>query len=114
MLKVIKRREEVMVGTEPDGYGSDFLGLLLKAYHENDKTKKISIDDLIDECKTFYVAGHETTTSSLTWTLLFLAIHTDWQNRAREEVLQIFGQQNPCPDSIGRLKTVSIPYFPSA
>jgi PHYB activation tagged suppressor 1 len=98
-----------MMGTEPDGYGSDFLGLLLKAYHENDKTKKISIDDLIDECKTFYVAGHETTTSSLTWTLLFLAIHTDWQNRAREEVLQIFGQQNPCPDSIGRLKTVSIP-----
>lgn len=108
MLKVIKRREEVMMGTEPDGFGSDFLGLLLKAYHENDKTKKISIDDLIDECKTFYVAGHETTTSSLTWTLLFLAIHTDWQNRAREEVLQIFGQKNPCPDSIGRLKTMTM------
>ncbi|CAK7326410.1 unnamed protein product [Dovyalis caffra] len=107
ILKVIEKRGGDD-GTEPASYGSDFLGLLLKAHHENDKTRKISIDDLIDECKTFYVAGHETTTSSLTWTVLFLAIHTDWQDRAREEVFQLFGQQNPCPDSIGRLKTMTM------
>lgn len=111
IIKMIKKREEKRMMGEPDSYGSDFLGLLLKAYHSNDKSKKISVDDLIDECKTFYVAGQETSSSSLTWTVLLLAIHTDWQDKAREEVLQLFGQQNPSPDSIGRLKTVSKPQW---
>ncbi|KAJ6901156.1 cytochrome P450 CYP749A22-like [Populus alba x Populus x berolinensis] len=71
-----KREQEAMLGNI-DGYGHDFFGLLLEAYHDSDKTKKISVDDLIDECKTFYVGGQETTSSSLTWSVLLLAIHTD-------------------------------------
>ncbi|CAK7326412.1 unnamed protein product [Dovyalis caffra] len=102
-----KREKEAMLG-ELDGYGHDFFGLLLKAYHDSDKTKKISVDDLIDECKTFYVAGQETTASSLTWTVLLLAIHTDWQDKARKEVLEFFGQQNPSQDSIAKLKIMSM------
>ncbi|XP_058010191.1 cytochrome P450 CYP749A22-like isoform X2 [Hevea brasiliensis] len=78
------------------------------AYNEADKNKKISIDDMIDECKNFYVAGQETTASSLTWTILLLAIHTDWQDKARKEVLELFGQQNPTVDGVARLKTVSM------
>lgn len=106
IIKMINKREEGLLMGEHDSYGNDFLGLLLNAHHDNDKAKKISVDDLIDECKTFYVAGHETTACSLTWTVLLLAIHSDWQDRARAEVLQLFGKQNPSPDGIGRLKIV--------
>ncbi|KAK3222802.1 hypothetical protein Dsin_009827 [Dipteronia sinensis] len=107
-IKMIKKREEKVKMGKLDNYGNDFFGSLLQAYHDTDKTKKISIDDMIDECKTFYIGGHETTTSLLTWTILLLAIHTDWQEKLRKELLELFGKQNPQPDSIGRMKTMSM------
>ncbi|KAK7822134.1 cytochrome p450 cyp749a22 [Quercus suber] len=61
--------------------------------------------NLLDECKTFYIASQETTSTLLGWTIFLLAIHTDWQEEARKEVLNLFGQQNPNPDGITKLKT---------
>ncbi|CAN1152320.1 Cytochrome P450 CYP749A22 [Linum perenne] len=107
IIKLIRKRED---GTSGSGksYGTDFLGSLLNAYHDSDVSRKITVDDLIDECKSFYVAGHETVTSSLTWTVLLLAIHTDWQDKAREEVLQMFEQRNPSLDGVSRLKIMAM------
>lgn len=107
IIKMIKKREKDMQRGELESYGGDFLGALIKANHSVDENQKISIDDVVDECKTFYFAGHETTASLLSWTILLLATHTHWQDRARKEVLELFGQQNPNPDSISRLKIVS-------
>ncbi|OMO72124.1 Cytochrome P450 [Corchorus olitorius] len=105
--QMIRKREETETGqTGQFSNPNDFLGLLMKAYHDPDKTKSISVDDLIDECKTFYFAGHETTASSLTWTLLLLAMDTEWQDKARNEVVELIGQQIPTPDNIGKLKIV--------
>ncbi|EEF50709.1 cytochrome P450, putative [Ricinus communis] len=107
-INMIKRREEEATMGQADGFGSGFLGLLLKAHHDNNMAKKISVDDLIDECKTFYVAGRETTTSLITWILFLPAIHPDWQHKAREEVIEIFGSQHPRLDGLTRLKIVSM------
>ncbi|KAH7569959.1 hypothetical protein JRO89_XS05G0024300 [Xanthoceras sorbifolium] len=107
-IKMINERVEKMKMGKLDSNANDFLGSLLQAYHHTDKTKKISRDDMIDECKTFYLVGHETTTILLTWTILLLAIHADWQEKVRKEVLELFGKQNPKPDNIGRLKTMSM------
>ena len=67
------------------------------------------MDDIIDECKTFYFAGHETTTGLLSWTAFLLAINTDWQDKARKEATELFGGRAPTSDdtNIARLKTVS-------
>ncbi|KAJ0038897.1 hypothetical protein Pint_23452 [Pistacia integerrima] len=108
LIKMIMKRENNVSTGELDRYGSDLLGLLMKAYHHEDQTQRISIDDMIDECKTFYVAGHETTASLLSWTVFLLATNADWQDKAREEVLKLFGKQNPSPDSLSRLKTMSM------
>ncbi|XP_047309651.1 cytochrome P450 CYP749A22-like [Impatiens glandulifera] len=72
------------------------------------QAKWMTEDDIIDECKTFYFAGHETTTSLLSWTMLLLATHQEWQHKAREEVLQIFGQNNPNSAGIPRLKIMNM------
>ena len=109
IIKIIKKRESNVMTGEVESYGNDRLGVLMQAYHNVDETLKISLDDLIDECKTFYIAGHETTASLLTWTVLLMAIHNDWQDKARNEVLQLFGQQSPNADNISRLKIVSKP-----
>ena len=104
--EIIKKREEKVMNGEEDSFGSDFLGLLLKAHHNTDAKQRISMDEMVDECKTFYLAGQETTSSLLAWTVFLLAVHTDWQEEARKEVLDLFGKQNPKPDGISRLKSV--------
>ncbi|CAN1313143.1 Cytochrome P450 CYP749A22 [Linum perenne] len=69
---VSKRKEENSTNSTSTSSATDFLGMLLKAYTDPDRSNSITLDDLVDECKTFYVAGHETTTSSLTWTLTII------------------------------------------
>lgn len=101
----MKKREELTAG-EKHGYGDDFLGLHLKAHYDSNEKDGISIEDIIDQCKTFYSAGHGTTSILLSWTILLLAIHRDWQEKAREEVVRLFGQQAPTSEGISRLKTV--------
>ncbi|KAK2983901.1 hypothetical protein RJ640_008060 [Escallonia rubra] len=107
MVGIIQKREKLTTG-EGNSYGSDFLGLLLNARKDAPGNYKLSLKDIIDECKTFYGAGQGTTSILLSWTVLLLAIHTDWQDKAREEVLRIFGQQNPTSEGIARLRTMNM------
>lgn len=86
---------------------TDFLGKLLETNHQDrDRNTKMSVEDIVDECKTFYFAGHETTTSLLGWTVLLLATNQEWQEKARKEAIEQFGQTRPNPDGIARLKIV--------
>ncbi|PON79760.1 Cytochrome P450, E-class, group I [Parasponia andersonii] len=106
--EMVKKRENKAMTGEEDRYGSDFLGGLIKAHHDASETQRISMEDVIDECKTFYFAGHETLNSLLAWTVFLLAIHTDWQEEVRKEVLNLFGQQNPNSEIIAKLRTMSL------
>ncbi|XP_021824405.1 cytochrome P450 CYP749A22-like [Prunus avium] len=108
IIEIVEKREKKAMDGEEDSFGSDFLGLLLKAHHDTNDSQRISVDDLVDECKTFYFAGQETTNSMLAWTVFLLALNTDWQEEARKEVLQLFGRQNPNPDGLSKLKTMSM------
>lgn len=108
IVELIKRREEKVTSGEEDNFGCDFLGLLVLAHHDAIENQRISIDDVVGECKTFYFAGQETTNSLLAWTVLLLAIHTDWQEEARKEVHNLLGKQNPKPDDLVKLKTMSL------
>ncbi|KAE9454460.1 hypothetical protein C3L33_13644, partial [Rhododendron williamsianum] len=103
----IGREEKVMRGEE-NNYGSDFLGSLITANHDPDERNRISVDEMVGECKFFYQAGHDTVNGVLAWSLCLLAIHTDWQEKARKEVIELFSRQNPKPEGIARLKTVRI------
>ena len=106
ILEIIRKREEKVMTGEGNSIGGDFLQLLVEAHHDANASLKISIEDLVDECKTFYLAGQETTSTLLGWTIFLLAIHTDWQEEARKEVHNLFAEQNPNPDGITKLKTV--------
>ena len=107
VMEIVKKREEKVASGEANSFGTDFLGLLVNAYHDANKKNMLSEQDLVDECKTFYSAGQETTNSALAWTVLLLAMHPDWQERARREVIEVFGNENPHSEGIGRLKIVS-------
>ncbi|KAG8473363.1 hypothetical protein CXB51_035485 [Gossypium anomalum] len=108
VMKIVKQREEKVMTGEVDNFGHDFLGLLVNAYHDSDEQNRLSIQDVVGECKTFYFAGQETTNSLLAWTTLLLAIYTDWQDKARAEVVEVFGNQNPNSKRITKLKTITM------
>lgn len=44
-----------------------------------------------DEVMTLFLAGHETTAATLSWTLYLLAQHPEWADRLAREVRQAFG-----------------------
>jgi cytochrome P450 len=105
---MIEKRERAIENGETSG--NDLLGLLLQSNMQSGKgSLRMSTEDVIEECKLFYFAGMETTSVLLTWTLVILSMHPEWQDRAREEVLSVFGRdKQPNFDGLGRLKTASV------
>ena len=95
----------------------DLLGLLLQSSNQNNLPENasvindngLSIEEVIEESKQFYLAGQETTSSWLTWTMIVLAMHPDWQEKAREEVLQVCGKKEPNFEATTHFRIVSSP-----
>ncbi|KAK6132568.1 hypothetical protein DH2020_033670 [Rehmannia glutinosa] len=104
-LKAMERGEAIPA--------DDLLGILLESNSKSNqehgnKNAGMSIEDVIEECKLFYFAGSETTSSLLVWTMVLLCQHPEWQTQAREEVMRVFGNSEPCFEGLNQLKTVTM------
>ncbi|URD94383.1 Secologanin synthase [Musa troglodytarum] len=113
MLRGIIRKREEAIKRGDASNNDDLLGLLMesniKHLHEGgNKNAGLTIDEVVEECKLFYFAGQETTAVLLTWTMVVLSMHPEWQARAREEVLQVLGKDKPEFDALSHLKTVTM------
>jgi cytochrome P450 len=76
--------------------GKDFLSLLIRANMADDLPahEKLSDHDVMSQISTFVVAGHETTSTSLSWTLHALTLHPEVQDKLREELMSV-GSDEP-------------------
>lgn len=93
---LIEKRMQAMKEGESHGK-DDLLGLLLESNmrdtdEHGQSSLGMTIEDVIEECKLFYFAGMETTSVLLTWAMVLLCMHPEWQDRAREEVSGLFGK----------------------
>jgi len=78
----------------------------------NGITSKLNIQDLVDECKTLFLAGYATTTSFLTWTMLLLAEYPEWQERARAEIREVCNFNNDIDATkLNQMKIVSTYFY---
>ena len=58
------------------------------SFHPENATEQL-VGSLID----LFLAGSETTSSTLTWGLLFMIRNTEVQSKAREEILRVVGTE---------------------
>ncbi|GAA5896422.1 hypothetical protein JCM6882_001009 [Rhodosporidiobolus microsporus] len=86
-VKIIRSKEDAV---EKDGLDSirgskDLIALLLKSAGSDSKAS-MTTAELRGQLTTFLLAGHETTSTALTWTLYHLSQHPEKQDRLRNEV----------------------------
>ncbi|KAG1330097.1 cytochrome P450 734A6 [Cocos nucifera] len=129
LMALIGRRKESSEKEKPDRSAKDLLGLMINAStkktpspsssstsgHRRPTTTRttatstITVQDIVEECKTFLFAGKQTTTNMLTWATVLLAMHPEWQERARQEVLEVCGSRDiPTRDHLAKLKTLGM------
>nr|CAB3458725.1 unnamed protein product [Digitaria exilis] len=109
LMKIIKNR---LAAKEKTGYGNDLLGLMLEAWApEHGGDQLLSMDEIVNECKTFFFAGQETTERLLTWVIFLLCTHPEWQDKLREEVRRECGgdrDRPPTHDMLNKLKLMNL------
>ncbi|XP_019158875.1 PREDICTED: cytochrome P450 CYP72A219-like [Ipomoea nil] len=114
---IIEKRMKAMQAGETKN-NDDLLGILLDSNlqeirQQGNKEFGMSIEQIIDECILFYFAGQETTSVMLVWTMVLLSRFPDWQARAREEVLHVFGDKKPDFEGLNDLKVVTMILYES-
>uniref|UniRef100_J3NAW1 Cytochrome P450 n=1 Tax=Oryza brachyantha TaxID=4533 RepID=J3NAW1_ORYBR len=65
-------------------------------------------DFIVDNCKSIYFAGHETTSTTAAWCLMLLASHHEWQSRTRVELLDVCQGRPLDFDMLRKLKTLTM------
>jgi cytochrome P450 len=83
------------------GERSDLLSILLHARDE--EGGRMTDKQLRDEAMTLFLAGHETTALTLSWTWYLLATHPEAQERLAAEVRSVIGDRLPTADDVPRL-----------
>ncbi|EAH4946429.1 cytochrome P450 [Campylobacter jejuni] len=81
---IIKPRYDMVDNAEFE----DILGSLLLVV-DADTNKRFSFEEILDQVAMLFLAGHETTASSLTWTLYLLSLYPKEQEKAYEEITQV-------------------------
>lgn len=83
---------EVVAERRAEGEDSgDLLSMLLQVRDETGEG--MSEQQILDECITLFVAGHETTAATLTWTWHILTQNREIYARVREEVDTVLGKR---------------------
>ncbi|KAL1536907.1 cytokinin hydroxylase-like [Salvia divinorum] len=103
LMEIIESRKDCVEMGRSSSYGDDLLGMLLNEMQKKNKSG-LNLQVIMDECKTFFFAGHDTTALLLTWTMMLLATNPSWQQRIRAQVKQVC---NGAPLSVEHLSKLT-------
>ncbi|MBP3675393.1 MAG: cytochrome P450 [Campylobacter sp.] len=89
---VIRKSLSDIIKPRYDGYKNDnYSDILSSLLHTVDASsgERFSFEEILDQVSMLFLAGHETTASSLTWTLYCLSLDQDAQQKAYNEIISI-------------------------
>ncbi|THU93925.1 cytochrome P450 [Dendrothele bispora CBS 962.96] len=99
-------KEMARSSEKQDGIGKsrDLLSLLMRSNLDNNLPdhQRMSDEDVLAQIPTFFVAGHETTSTSTTSAIYVLTQHKDVQTKLRQELLAV-GTDSPSMDELSAL-----------
>ena len=78
------RQEQIAQGTAPGD-----LATKIMTTADPLTGKCFSTDEMVDQVAIFFLAGHETSASTLGWALYLLALYPDWQDRVAQEAARL-------------------------
>ncbi|KAG6857646.1 hypothetical protein H0H87_010214 [Tephrocybe sp. NHM501043] len=87
---VLAKKASVLAETsKQENKQKDILSLLIKANLSNDPLKRLSDQELLDQCSTFLLAGSDSVSLALSWCFHFLSLNPSIQTRLRDEIFSI-------------------------
>lgn len=95
------RRAAIEAGTAPDDLATRILTTPDPVIGQ-----RFTSAEMVDQVATFFLAGHETSASSVAWALWLLAANPDWQDRVAAEAAGLTDDMS----SLSRLKTTRAVY----
>ena len=102
LANIIKPRYDAVTnGKEIEN--EDILSSLLQVV-DCDTNERFSFEEILDQVAMLFLAGHETTASSLTWTLYLLSMFQEEQEKAYAEVLEVQGDEEVTIQHIRKMK----------
>ncbi|KAI5346745.1 PREDICTED: cytochrome [Prunus dulcis] len=103
--EAVRERE----GSETSSAEKDLLQTILEgAINDQSLGKGSSKRFIVDNCKSIYFAGHESTAVAASWCMMLLALHPEWQARIRTELAQVCPDGLPDANSLPQLKTMAM------
>ncbi|XP_051180821.1 cytochrome P450 714B3 [Lolium perenne] len=85
---------------------------LLRAILHSASSSKVGLGEaenfIVDNCKSIYFAGYESTAVTAAWCLMLLGLHPEWQDRVREEVMEVCGGRPVDSQSLQKMKNLTM------
>ncbi|GFT44595.1 cytochrome P450 4V2, partial [Nephila pilipes] len=91
-----KKKIEYLSGNNENNKGKRkaLLDILLEQYLE---TQELSEEDMMEEVNTFFMAGHDTVSITITWALYIIGLYPEVQAKIHEELDRIFAEDMERP-----------------
>lgn len=75
-----ERLAEIADGTAPDDLATKIMTTV-----DPETGDRFDVDEMVDQVAIFFLAGHETSASALSWALYLLAMYPEWQDKIATE-----------------------------
>lgn len=102
LTNIIKPRYDAVTNSSV-GDENDILSTLLQVV-DADTNERFTFEEILDQVAMLFLAGHETTASSLTWALYLLSLYPEHQERAFDEIWKISKDEKITATDVKKMK----------